>query len=341
MSFEANKNQHALEVLIKQASGARKVKIVRYELMSGGAIQENWLADILIDGGKYDGLLEAVVRKDALSSVEYSRSRRQEFELLKVAFAAGVTVPEPLWVFEMAKADTTSFVIMRRVTGVAAGHRLVRDETVRAKSRDLVFSLGQELAKIHAINKGGPGLSFLGSVDENPAMQAVERYQAYLDSYHTPRPVLYWAVAWLKEFQPETSDIVLCHNDFRTGNIMVEDGCVRGILDWEFTTWGDRHADIGWFCAPCWRFGALEREAGGIGSREDFYDGYEQQSGKVIDRSMIKYWEVMASLRWAVIALQQAERHISGGETSLELALTAHIVPELEMDILTLTKEVS
>jgi len=330
-----------LEVLIRQAADARQVKIVRFQQMSGGAIQENWLADIEISGGKHDGLLEAVVRKDAPSSVEYSRSRRQEFELLKVAFAAGVTVPEPLWFFETAGATKTSLVIMRRVKGVAAGHRLVRDETVRTRSRDLVFSLGRELAKIHAIKLNDPALSFLGQADKNPAIQAVERYQAYLDSYHTPRPALYWAVAWLKEFQPQTSDIVLCHNDFRTGNIMVEDGAVTGILDWEFTTWGDRHADIAWFCAPCWRFGAVEREAGGIGEREDFYHGYEQQSGKIIDRSVIKYWEVMASLRWAVIALQQAERHISGGERSLELALTAHIVPELEMDILTLTKEAS
>ena len=45
----------------------------------------------------------------------------------------------------------------------------------------------------------------------------------------------------------------------------------------------------------------------------------------------------MAHLRWAVIALQQAERHRSGSQRSLELALTAHIVPELEQEILDLT----
>ena len=46
----------------------------------------------------------------------------------------------------------------------------------------------------------------------------------------------------------------------------------------------------------------------------------------------------MAHLRWAVIALQQAERHRSGSQRSLELALTAHIVPELELEILDLTE---
>ena len=334
-----------LEVFIKQAAGARQVKIVRRELMSGGAIQENWLVDIQVSGGKYDGLLEAVIRKDAPSNLEYSRSRQQEFELLKIAFATGVTVPEPLWFFENngagGKTEGGSFVIMRRVKGVAAGFRLVKDETVQTKSRDLTRSLGRELAKIHSIDLENPALAFLEGSDESPAALAIGRYQAYLDSYHTPRPVLYWAIVWLKEFQPETAEIVLCHNDFRTGNYMVENGSVTGVLDWEFTNWGDRHCDIGWFCAPCWRFGAVGREAGGIGSREDFYKGYEQEFGKPIDRSIIRYWEVMATLRWAVIALQQGERHTSGNEISLELALTAHIVPELEMDILRLTGGVS
>ena len=47
----------------------------------------------------------------------------------------------------------------------------------------------------------------------------------------------------------------------------------------------------------------------------------------------------MAHVRWATIACQQAERHILGAESSIELALTGHVVPQLELEILTLTKE--
>ena len=39
----------------------------------------------------------------------------------------------------------------------------------------------------------------------------------------------------------------------------------------------------------------------------------------------------MAHLRWAIIALQQADRHISGEERSLELALTGRVLPEVEL----------
>jgi len=41
-----------------------------------------------------------------------------------------------------------------------------------------------------------------------------------------------------------------------------------------------------------------------------------------------------------VIALQQAARHFVGREVSLELALTAHVLPVLELDLLTRIQEI-
>ena len=60
-------------------------------------------------------------------------------------------------------------------------------------------------------------------------------------------------------------------------------------------------------------------------------------SGITTSPADLHYWEVYAHVRWAMIALMQGERHVSGREPSLELALTAHIVPELELEILRMT----
>jgi hypothetical protein len=49
----------------------------------------------------------------------------------------------------------------------------------------------------------------------------------------------------------------------------------------------------------------------------------------------------MAHIRWAVIALQQRERHRSGVERALELALTGHLLSDLEQEILALTEDSS
>jgi aminoglycoside phosphotransferase (APT) family kinase protein len=110
------------------------------------------------------------------------------------------------------------------------------------------------------------------------------------------------------------------------------------VLDWEFAGWGDPREDIGWLFARCWRFGRADRVAGGVGPAAAFLEAYNAASGARVVEADTTYWQVLAHVRWAVIALQQAERHRSGAQSSLELALTAHIVPELEWEILQLTK---
>jgi aminoglycoside phosphotransferase (APT) family kinase protein len=117
---------------------------------------------------------------------------------------------------------------------------------------------------------------------------------------------------------------------------MVTEAGLSAILDWEFADWGDPHADIGWLCAKCWRFGG-PGEVGGIGARPTFYAAYERGSGRAVDDAAVGWWEIAATVRWAVIAIAQAERHVSGQEPSLALALTGHIVPELELDVMRAT----
>ncbi|MDH5265656.1 MAG: phosphotransferase, partial [Betaproteobacteria bacterium] len=145
-------------------------------------------------------------------------------------------------------------------------------------------------------------------------------------------------LAWCARNAPAPLPPCLLHRDYRTGNYLVHDGRLAAILDWEFAAWGDAREDLGWMLARCWRFARPDREAGGTGSADDFLAGYAEAGGRATTREETRYWQVMAHLRWAVIALQQAERHRSGSQPSLELALTAHIVPELEQEILALTE---
>jgi aminoglycoside phosphotransferase (APT) family kinase protein len=165
----------------------------------------------------------------------------------------------------------------------------------------------------------------------------VRQYRGHLDLLGRPRPALEWGLRWCELNVPPLGEIVLVHQDFRTGNYMVDNHGLTGILDWEFCAWGDPMSDLGWFCAKCWRFGRNELEAGGIAPRDLFYRGYERVSGRRVEPRAVAYWEVMAHIRWAVIALQQGERHLTGGEPSLELALTGRRATELEHEVLRAT----
>jgi aminoglycoside phosphotransferase (APT) family kinase protein len=325
-----------IESFITSASGARAVTVRAAKLLSGGAIQENWLLELDVDGSAHHGSLRTVVRTDAPSAVSLSHSRGQEFALLQTVFEAGVTVPEPLWLCEDRSVIGRDFFVMRCVAGTASAHLLVKDGPGR---EGLARRLGQELARIHSILPPQAALDFLPRYESTPALHLVQKLRAFLGQHHAPYPVLEWGLRWLERHAPPASRLTLCHRDFRTGNYMVDDSGLTGILDWEFAGWSDPLEDIGWFCARCWRFGALDRQAGGIGARDDFYQGYEDVAGHRIDRAQVRYWEVMAHVNWAVIAIQQAARHVSGEEDSLLLALTGHIVPELEWEILNMTED--
>ncbi|WP_340118924.1 phosphotransferase family protein [Pelagibius sp. 7325] len=328
-------NKAALETFLAKATGAKAVEILDASPLSGGAIQENWLLDLAIHGGAFAGRLEAVLRTDAPSGVAVSRSRAEEFALLSVARQAGITVPEPLWLCADKGVLGKAFYVMRRVAGTAAPHRLMKDAELGGDRDKLAARLGEELARIHSVTPPRTELGFLGEPPADAAKAAIALYRRYLDELGGGFLALEWGLRWCELHAPPPVPPVLVHQDFRTGNYMVDRQGLTAILDWEFADWGDPMSDLGWFCAACWRYAHPELEAGGIAPRAPFYHGYESGSGRRVDPAAVAFWEVMAHIRWAVIALQQGERTLSGGEDSLELALTGRVYPpEVEAEIL-------
>jgi len=327
----------ALESWLAGVSSARQVKISNIKPLTGGAIQENWKFECIIDDGPNHGSHCFVLRSDAPSAVATSLSRSQEFEVLRVAHAVGVTVPEPLWLCNDMNVTGRAFYIMRLVEGVALGPKVVKDKSLGGDREMLGKRLGKELGRIHSICPPRSELGFLKTPANHPAIEAIDTLRRYLDDIGEARPVLEWGLRWAELNLPETSEITLVHQDFRTGNYLVDSHGLNGILDWEFAGWGDPMSDLGWFCAECWRFSRPDLEAGGVSSRDAFYQGYREYAQNKIDEDAVLFWELIAHIRWAVIALQQSNRHISGNQKSLELALIGRLLPELELQILNMT----
>lgn len=326
---------------LAKATGARAVKIETFERLGGGAIQDNWRLVVQFEGGSQAGNQTLVLRCDSASGIEVSRPRWQEFRLLHAAHNAGVRVPEPLWLEESGEVLGKPFFVMRHIAGVAGGHLLTKAGAI-ADGNALAESLGAQLAAIHAIRPGIGELDFLGEPPKNAAVRDIKGYRKYLDSLSHGYAGIEWGLRWAERHAPSPVKAVMVHRDFRTGNYMVESGEVAGILDWEFADWGDPMSDVGWFCAACWRFGQEDQEAGGIGERGAFYRGYERTSGRRIEPDRVAFWEVMAHIRWAVIALQQGARFTVGGQASLDLALVGRIRPdELSYAVLKMTPPAS
>ena len=325
--------QHLAAYIARQA-GAQSASVLRHALLSGGAIQENHGLSLELDGGSMPGRHHFVVRCDAPSAIATSLSRAQEFAVLRAAFEAGVAVPRPYWLCDDASVIGAAFYVMAWAPGNASGRKITGGALSAAQARALTRRLGEELGRLHAVEPPREALAFLPVPTGNPARARLQTYCRNLDELGVADPVLEYAIRWLDDRAPPEDRIVLSHCDYRTGNYLVEDGQLSAILDWEFAAWSDPHEDLGWLCARSWRFAAPAREVGGVGEKADLFAGYEAATGRKVDAEKVRYWGVMASLRWAVIALQQAARHASGAQRSLELALTGRMVPEIEQDLL-------
>lgn len=313
-----------------------EVEIQQLTLLSGGAIQNNHLIKIDVKAGNYKGLQEWVVRSDADTHISESLTRHQEYLLLSYAHQHGVKVAKPLWYGDESHFGH-AFFIMEKANGITRPAHLVNPNRFSVDRAHLTAQLGEQLARIHNL-KDHDSLSFLHRADEHPALFWLKQYGEYLATLKEGYPILELAVRQLEIHLPRIEKTVLCHRDYRVGNIMADESGLTAILDWEFCGWSDYHEDIAWFCAPCWRFGQRDKSAGGLADRSILYRAYEERSGFVINESQVRFWEAFATLRWAIIAIEQGYRHLSN-EPSLELALTAHIVPELELDLLNMLEE--
>ena len=337
-SVSATSKQHptpdtaAIARFLRDACDATSVSVRDMRLLSGGAIQQNWEIRVDMADGPWQGAHTWVLRTDAPATVASSLPRAREFAIIRFAHGHALLAPRPLFLCDDAGIIGQPFFVMEKLPGVAAGHTVVRLDLDRCA---LARELAQAAARIHAIR---PPLAELPFLKTFLARDVIAACRAYLDTLKEPHPVLEWGLRWCEQRAPAQEETTFVHRDFRTGNYLVHNGKLTGLLDWEFAALGNPLEDIGWICAKCWCFRHEHHIVGGVADVDDFIPAYEAASGRKVPAEALRYWQVMAHIRWSVIALQQAQRHLSGVEPSLELALTGKIVAELEWEVLQLTE---
>jgi len=317
-----------------RCTGAGRVSVSEIHRMPYGAVQENWALDAMFEGGTLAGAQRLVLRADPATRLSESRDKASEFAIMRAVRAAGVTIPGPILCCTDRAVIGKPFLVMQWLAGNADGAAIVASSaTARAA---IAARLARELAALHAIRPPCVELDLLGPPPPDAAQARIAALTRALAGRDEPYPVAEWALRWLIRHAPAPAPPVLCHRDFRTGNYVVADGRFTALLDWEFAGWSDPGEDIAWFCLGCWRFGARQCEAGGLVPREIFCRAYEAAGGAALDPERLRFWEVLAALRWLIIALEQRDRALVGGEPSLDLALTGRRPAECELEILML-----
>ena len=306
------------------AIGATRVENLR--VLTGGASRATWAFDA--DGRS---LILRIGPPD-----EIHAGMELEAAALTRAAAEGAPVPEVLVADDSTAALGNPFLVCEFIAGETIVRRIQRalDDASRV---DLVTQCAEALAAVHRADPAGIGLTSSDPLDD---------WHAQLDEMGDTTATFEWAFRWLAGNHPGESPKVLVHGDFRMGNLIIDTAArparLAAVLDWELTHAGEVYEDLSWFCIRAWRFGAPRAlDAGGLGSVEDFLRAYESASGTELDRSAMRWWLVLSTLRWGVICRYQAERHLSGQTRSVELAAIGRRVCETEFDLLTLLAEAS
>ncbi|QRY54454.1 phosphotransferase family protein [Mycolicibacterium septicum] len=290
--------------------------------LTGGASRTTWSFDAVTDSARRPLILRTGAPDEIHAGMELEAGAQ------RAAALAGAPVPHVLVADNSVAALGDPFLICDFIGGETIVRRIQRRLDDAARTR-LLTQCAQALAAIHRAEP--PELPGLVEQDQ------LSQWREQLDEMGDTTATFEWAFRWLAANRPPASPLRLVHGDFRMGNVIVDDSGLAAVLDWELVHLGEVYEDLTWFCIRAWRFGApATLGAGGLGSIESFLNAYEEAGGATLDRSAIRWWLVLATLRWGVICRYQAERHLSGQTRSVELATIGRRVCETEWDLLTL-----
>lgn len=247
-----------------------------------------------------------------------------EAAVLRAVHAAGVPVPELVASSSDPSQLGAAYMISAAVDGETIARKILRDPEFTAARRNLPTQLGTALAELHRVDVSG--LEGLTTQDQ------VAMYRAVLDASGEPHPTFELAFKWLEAHRPPARPPTLVHGDFRLGNLMVGPDGLAAVLDWELAHIGDPMEDLGWLCVKAWRFGS-PRPVAGVGDYHQLIEAYAAASGTDVDPGVVRWWEVLGTLKWGIMCIGQANAHVSGAVRSHELAAIGRRVCENEHDL--------
>jgi aminoglycoside phosphotransferase (APT) family kinase protein len=318
---------HALATVVAESLGVPRVEIRELVRLSGGASRESWSFDAV-----HDGAAEPLILRRAPAAISDAAGATMMLEASVMREAARVGVPSPEVLFATAEKEPLggSGIVMRRIDGETIGRKIVRDEAYAEVRPSLAGQCGEILGNLHQMD--------LAALPPMADSYQLDGLRALLDDSEVASPMLELALRWLDQHQPTSSRKTVVHGDFRNGNLIVGSDGVRAVLDWELVHLGDPMEDLGWLCTRAWRFGG-KQPVGGFGEYDDLFAAYEKTSGLPIDPDVVRWWELLGTVKWGVICIIQANRHLSGGQRSVELAAIGRRLAEQEYDCLNLLEE--
>jgi aminoglycoside phosphotransferase (APT) family kinase protein len=228
---------------LRRHTGDDGVAVETPRSITGGFSKITTLASYVTGGARHDIALRQVpagVVDDALAP---------EYEVLRRVWTPDLPIPRPLWLELGATEVGGPFFASQQGRGATLGTVFGATEPI---PESVCLGLADFLARLHATDVSGFETTPVAPMRTGPEVEAAireEQRDALCSTSEVrgsqARPLLAGIFAWLRANAPRRAGrVALVHGDLGFHNILVADGELTAVLDWERAHLGDPVEDL-------------------------------------------------------------------------------------------------
>jgi aminoglycoside phosphotransferase (APT) family kinase protein len=277
------------------------------------------------------GDADVVVRRPPFGPVPpTAHDMAREFRWLSAMHRVFPLAPRPYLLCEDTAIIGSVFYAMERRRGIVVRAEEPPPLATPAARRRVSEAMIDTLADLHAIDVAVNGLSTLGKPAGFVERQVRGWSERWVRSKTTPLAEMDALSRWLREhLPPDPAAPSVVHGDFKLDNVMLDAadvGRIVAVFDWEMSALGDPLVDVGilltyWApTAPPEQRDALTTvtHRPGYLTRDELVARYARRCGR--DLSAIRYYEIFAVFKIAVVIQQIYYRYVQGQTTDARFA---------------------
>lgn len=292
----------------------KDLEVTSIEMLPVGFSYETYLITVSWRG--HDGMSseDMVVRKEPAQGLIPPYDVRPQFELLKRLGGSGIPVPEVYWLEPTGTVLGRPFFIMERIYGETMFAYSTRYPQQVPSLREQMVNV---IADLHELDWKSLGLGILGvpAHSRDHAEREIVRWEReFKKNELVPYPLMAELFRYLKSNVPRAERTCFCHCDVQPANILVNEGRMVALLDWELATVGDPLADLGWSCAT------IEKFFGPAWNEDDaIRRQYEARMRTSINDESLRFWKVFAFVKGITMVFTGLRAGIELAEPKLNL----------------------
>ncbi|NOX52441.1 MAG: phosphotransferase family protein [Gammaproteobacteria bacterium] len=257
-----------------------------------------------------------VLRRPPLGHVlESAHDMAREYRIVSALAGSSVPLANTLGLCTDTSINDAPFYVMDYVSGPVL-HEAEASVLVSQSDRyNLGLHVIDVLAQLHQLNPDDVGLGKLGRKEAYLARQLKRWTKQWKATKTHEIPAMEETTRLLEAQMPEQVGAVIVHGDYRLGNMIIDGGSIKALLDWELCTLGDALADVG-YLLNSWVMPGEEDEdttatsVGGFPERQTLIERYSKATGR--DLSGINYYRAFSHWRLAAIGQGVYKRYLTG-----------------------------